>query len=585
MGHSWYPLAEAIVIEDWTKRNTFDVAATGLRYRMFRRDGKFFMRQSIADGHGKDSAVDERELLWVVGSAHHSRAYLVSVDGKLFQAPACWYTKDAVWDLCPGYESNNDYFSREIGRTCVFCHNARMTLLPGARNAYVTPIPHGIDCERCHGPGENHVAKWARGETPTGAGDPAIVNPRRLSAELRMQICFQCHLGDSKATERVARKETTLEDWRPGRPITEAMLPYRFSETTPHDYGLSAQADRLLLSRCFRESGGRLECVTCHNPHVTVYRADRPADFFTAKCAGCHAGEACKAPPSARRATSPPDDCVACHMRKAEPDDHRYAVFTDHWIRRRIDEPESPRTSVAIEPYLPAVVDALPPADRAYYMARAISLRAHTVPPDVQTYMWPEAEGKFREALAAGFSDPQAKFFFGKALAAQGKHKVAAEAYAEAYAADPRDHDIALAYGQVLLRQRRPEEAERVFETMAREHPDAAGPLAEMARARAGRGDFSAALELYRRAIALEPWTASMRVNAAMMLSALERHPEAIAEAEQALRLGPEGPSVWDAYATLLSRAGRASDAETAARKAKALGYAPGRRMNDVRAM
>jgi tetratricopeptide (TPR) repeat protein len=272
-------------------------------------------------------------------------------------------------------------------------------------------------------------------------------------------------------------------------------------------------------------------------------------------------------------------------MRKGEPDDHRYALFTDHWIRTRIDEPSQPRTSVAMEPYLPAVLAALPPADRAYYTARAISLHAHAVSPEAQARMWPLAETNFREAIGAGMSDPQAKFFLGKTLTAQGKHREAAEAYAAAYAAAPTDLDIALAHGQALLRARRPDDAERAFERATHDHPDAAGPLAELARARAGRGDYVGALELFRRAIALEPWTASMRVNAAMMLSALERHSEAIAESAEALRLDPEGPATWDAYAKLLSRAGRAADAERAARRAKDLGYAFGRRMNDVRAM
>jgi hypothetical protein len=167
------------VIEDWTTHNTFEVKATGLRADVPPRRQ---VHAAIRDAKGRESAVDERELIRVVGSGHHSRTYLVAVGDKLFQTPMCWYTKDAVWDLCPGYEQNNDYFSREIDRTCVFCHNARMVRQPGARNAYVEPIPNGIDCERCHGPGRLHVDRWARGETPTGTGDPAIVNPKREPA-------------------------------------------------------------------------------------------------------------------------------------------------------------------------------------------------------------------------------------------------------------------------------------------------------------------------------------------------------------------------------------------------------------------
>jgi cytochrome c-type biogenesis protein CcmH/NrfG len=555
MGRSSYPLTADRVIEDWTTRNTFEVKATGLRYRMFRRDGKFFMRQSLVDTTGRESAVDERELIRVIGSGHHSRTYLVAIGDKLFQAPMCWYTKDAVWDLCPGYEENNDYFSRQIDRTCVFCHNARMELQPGARNAYALPIPNGIDCERCHGPGKLHVDRWVRGETPTGEGDPAIVNPTRLTATLRMQICFQCHLGDSKSTERVARVELALEDWRPGRPIAAAMVPFRFSETTPHDYGLSAQVDRLLLSRCYLESEGRLECVTCHNPHVTVYRKDRPQDFFTAKCLGCHAKEACPAPASARRATVPPDDCVLCHMRKGEPSDHRHADFTDHWIRRRIDEPRRPRSSVAVVPYLPDAFDALSPADRAFYTGRAISLRAHAVPPEVQRAMWPEAEGAFREAIRLGFTGSEAWFFLGKALSALGKHRDAAEFYAAAYAKDKSGHDAAFAYGQSLLRQKRTAEAERIFDAMILEHPESAAPLAELARCRGEQDDFKGALDLFRKALEREPWNSSLHENAAMMLSALERHDEAMAEAEQAIRFDPQGRRARQTYATLAARA------------------------------
>jgi tetratricopeptide (TPR) repeat protein len=559
MGRSWYPLTADRAIEDWTTRNSVDVKTSGLRYTMSRRDGTFLMRQALIDAKGAETAVDERELTRVVGSGNHSRTYLVAIGSKLFQAPVCWYTLDRVWDLCPGFEQNNDHFTREIDRTCVFCHNARMERLPGARNAYAEPIPQGIDCERCHGPGKLHVERWARGETPTGEGDRAIVNPKRLPAALRMQICFQCHLGDSKATERVARVDTALEDWRPGQPIAAAMVPFRFADATPHDYGLSAQVDRLLLSRCYLESKGRLECVTCHDPHVTVYRADRPADFFTSKCLGCHAPSACTAPPASRRATAPPDDCVQCHMRKAEPDDHGHARFTDHWIRRRIDEPARARTSLDVVPYLPDEFATLPPAARVFYTGRAISLRALSVPPVLQRGMWPQAEQAFRQSISLGFADPDAWFFLGKALTAQGKRREAAEAYATAHAKDPAGHDAAFAHGQSLLGANRLDEAERVFTAMTRDHPESAAPLAELGRCRAQRGDFMGALDFFRKALDREPWNPSLHESTAMVLSALDRHGDAMAEVAEAIRLDPESPRIRDSRATLSARAAGAA--------------------------
>jgi tetratricopeptide (TPR) repeat protein len=283
--------------------------------------------------------------------------------------------------------------------------------------------------------------------------------------------------------------------------------------------------------------------------------AAAPAFVGGAKCAGCHAKEACKAPAAARGATTPPDNCVTCHMRKAEPSDHRHADFTDHWIRKRIDEPRQMRASFDVTPYLPDAFNALPPAERAFYTGRAISLRAHSVPPVLQRGMWPEAERAFREAIALGFTTADTWFFLGKSLSAQGKHKEAAEAYAAAFAKEPKDHDVAFAQGQALFMQKRIPEAERIFEQMTRDHPESAAPFAELARVRGERGDYRAAAELFAQAIAREPQNASLHENAAMMLSALERHGEAIEEAAEALRYDPGSPRVRRTVAMLSARA------------------------------
>jgi len=362
------------------------------------------------------------------------------------------------------------------------------------------------------------------------------------------------------------------------------VLPYRFSEPTVHDFGLSAQADRTMQSRCFKESGGKMECLSCHNPHVTIFRAERPADYFNSKCLSCHATEACTAPAAMRHSTKPADDCVSCHMRKGVSDDQYHVRYTDHWIRTRIDQPRKERTRFDVEPFFPEMVSKMPAGDQAFFAARAISLRTHVVNAEAKKSMWPQAEAKFREALAAGYAKADGPYFLGLALDEQGKHAEAAEQYAAAYEKDPRDFDIAFAHGQSLMRQKRTEEAEKVFAVAAQDNPKAAGPIAEQARARAERGDFAGALALFRRAIELEPWTPTIRVNAAKMLSALERHDEAIAEAEEALRRDPEGPRTWNAYAMLLARAGRTADAEAAAKRAKELAKAPGLRGSDVRA-
>jgi tetratricopeptide (TPR) repeat protein len=102
-------------------------------------------------------------------------------------------------------------------------------------------------------------------------------------------------------------------------------------------------------------------------------------------------------------------------------------------------------------------------------------------------------------------------------------------------------------------------EAERVFEAMIRDHPESAAPLAELARCRVERADFSGALDLYQKALAREPWNASLHENAAMVFSALERHQDAMAEVGEALRFDPESRRVRDSYATIAARAARAA--------------------------
>src|SRR6185295_14570810 len=313
------------------------------------------------------------------GSNRHSRSYVITIDDRFFQALVCWYPEVSRWELCPGYEFKNEHFSREIGQTCIQCHNGRMQLVGGARNRYQKPYPHGIDCERCHGPGQKHVERWKTGEVPTGNPDPTIVHPRRLPPARRIEVCFQCHLGDARSTERVIRTERDATSFRPGQSLLDYFVPYHYEKPTRNEFGLSAQADRLLISRCYKESGGKIECLTCHNPHVTVYRKDRPLDFFRQRCLGCHEVADCTAPQAQRQATAPlADDCVRCHMRKAEPDDQRFTEFTDHWIRKDIrgDGARDPRQDYTIEPMSPEAEAALSEGERAYFQGRAVQLLA-----------------------------------------------------------------------------------------------------------------------------------------------------------------------------------------------------------------
>ena len=59
------------------------------------------------------------------------------------------------------------------------------------------PLPEGIDCQRCHGPGQAHVEAVKSGDKK--AIVLAIVNPARLDRDRQLEACMQCHLESTSS--------------------------------------------------------------------------------------------------------------------------------------------------------------------------------------------------------------------------------------------------------------------------------------------------------------------------------------------------------------------------------------------------
>ena len=152
--------------------------AQGLEYSIENRDGHVIHQETRRDASGRIIARNEAEVQFVLGSGRQGLAYLIERDGFLFQSPITWYARERRWDLSPGYEKSNT--STSTGRSmpaCLFCHANRVEPVAGTVNRYQPPIfqGHAIGCERCHGPGELHVAA-SRGRRRPGHDDR---QPRR----------------------------------------------------------------------------------------------------------------------------------------------------------------------------------------------------------------------------------------------------------------------------------------------------------------------------------------------------------------------------------------------------------------------
>jgi predicted CXXCH cytochrome family protein len=128
-------------------------------------------------------------------------------------------------------------------------------------------------------------------------------------------------------------------DFKPGMPLDDTLAifmvpPRRDSPQTD----LLEHYFSMTLSKCYRSSGGRLSCITCHDPHVEPAKQEVSAQF-RAKCLECHNEKSCALPVTVRQRKTPPDDCAGCHMPKREVQTIAHAVLTNHRIVAQAEEP------------------------------------------------------------------------------------------------------------------------------------------------------------------------------------------------------------------------------------------------------
>jgi hypothetical protein len=165
----------------------------------------------------------------------------------------------------------------------------------------------------------------------------AIVNPAKLTPDLANNICMACHeIGD----ERILKPGKEYKDIRPGEPLDNTLSIFMTPPTreAPPDKDHLQHYYSMTLSKCYRASGGRLSCITCHDPHVEPAKEEVPV-FFNKRCMSCHTEESCTLPRKSRQQSNPSDNCIGCHMPKREIGPIAHSSLTNHRITARADEP------------------------------------------------------------------------------------------------------------------------------------------------------------------------------------------------------------------------------------------------------
>ncbi len=201
---------------------------------------------------------------------------------------------------------------------CLYCHVTRS-------RDFRDPAPAGgpsasasdrsIGCERCHGPGGNHLRAIDHDfQDAKGSFDYAISSVPASAGMAASGSCIECHTVG---------------------------LPHEIARNPDDPRYVRSPGATFSASRCVTESNGAMSCLTCHDPHG---EANHSAAFYEAKCLNCHAASTqSSAPKAARCPVNPVKNCLDCHMPKI-PRPELHSKLTDHFIR--IHREPSSRTRI-----------------------------------------------------------------------------------------------------------------------------------------------------------------------------------------------------------------------------------------------
>ena len=336
MARSFGKPGEVEEIEDFGK--TFYHEPSQRYYEIHKSGDRLTFKRYNKDDEGLPINVFEEAIAWVMGSGNRARSYIYRNDwGEMFELPLGWYSETNSWGMSPGFEAaDHQGITRQIKRECMYCHNAFPEVPKGSdvfweHDRFPEALPQGTGCQRCHGPGADHI-RTAFSGAPPEVTRSKIVNPRKLPPVERDSVCFQCHMLPSVAMVGIRRFDRPIYSFRPGQKLSDYQVHVDITEegrSKEDRFEINHHGYRFWSSKCYQKSEGELACISCHNPHV---KPESKA-FRTqvgGVCLGCHEGLD-QAHPAAPKAVS---DCVGCHMPTRRTRDVVLVTMTDHRIAR-----------------------------------------------------------------------------------------------------------------------------------------------------------------------------------------------------------------------------------------------------------
>jgi tetratricopeptide (TPR) repeat protein len=608
MAHAFYRPQAKTTVEIHTRDRQFFHAASGTYYSMAEHGGKYFQRRWQKGFDGKPDNVEELQIDYIMGSGNHVRTYLHrETNGTLIELPLAWYAETGGhWGMNPGYDNSHPMTHRPIAYECIFCHNAYPEIPATAHRdlsanpVYNDPLPEGIDCQRCHGPGAAHVKAAQSPGVSISQISALILNPARLSKERQMEVCEQCHLETASRSlpDRIRHYDQQPFGYMANQPLVSFNSYYSQDPEKGHtdNFEIVNAPYRLRQSQCYLKSKGALTCETCHNPH-DLHKGSESATYYASICMKCHAANL----PAQIALHQHPvaNDCVSCHMPKRRTEDVVHAIMTDHLIQRRplpakellAERQEIPETPVnayhgEVKHYL--LDDETPrPTDDLYNaLAQVIdSSNLEAGIPRLEELIRAQHPGQpnfsielgdamrhsgdlssairaYRQALELDPFSSRAQRRLGATLGSAGQQD---EALSVLQHAIEHESDNALLWYERALIESKAGKQEQAIQHLRKAlqlKPDFADAQNNLGIELAQGGDQQDAETAFREALSINTYDASSNANLGRLLAGKGDWKQAVFHLRKAIQLDPGDMNTHLAYSVVLFQMGRLPEAE-----------------------
>ncbi len=205
--------------------------------------------------------------------------------------PSYWYNADNTPKINGPLTSAQAAAGKSFDKECAGCHTTAIAVGKDSRGEYVSVAPqvvyarpddphlfelgdpanatgvnlgYNVGCERCHGPGSQHIINYAL------APEKYIINPAKLTPKQANQICGSCHSR--------------------GKSVPNAVYDYPFKETTGQGYAEHLGED---LYAYFTDRDGRWpdksESKQHHQQFQDFMRSSKwEFQFHKVTCYECH---------------------------------------------------------------------------------------------------------------------------------------------------------------------------------------------------------------------------------------------------------------------------------------------------------